>query len=255
MEDLSMTSSHFHPPVKETLPYLEVLSSIPISAFSHIYYTSSFLRSIPLMPKKEIGQQAFMRFFHAFPSSDSFSLWLDEKPLATDLLYEDFTKYFSLSPGIHTLELRETTTQELLATKKLSLFNQKLYTLLLGAASWKLPVPVCYFLEDIRRPIPDGHLLLRLGHFAPTLHVIEVSLQEEKTLFHHVNYGELTSYTAFPPGEYTLSLRNALTHKVIFEKKHLKLKHYRSYSLYALGNGSPAYPHLTLLPLDGPSYL
>ncbi|WP_180270715.1 DUF4397 domain-containing protein [Sporanaerobium hydrogeniformans] len=206
------------------------------------------------MQKKEMVPQAFIRFFHAFPSGESFTLYLDEKPLAQDLLFEDFTHYFSLEPGTHTLELRHTHTHEMITTKKISVFNQKIYTCLIAPASFKLLTPICFFLEDIRRPLPDGHLVIRLGHFAATISRLELSLEEEKTLFRHISFGELSSYTAFPPGNYTLKLQEAATHTVLFTQS-IKLKPYRFYSVYAVGQGTKDYPYLAILPLDGPSYL
>lgn len=207
------------------------------------------------MLKKEMPPKVYMRFFHALPVHFNVDIYIDSVLKAADILYEDFTEYISLLPGLHTIHITRHKNNTLLYSKKFNLYNQKIYTCLIAPQSKEGTGISFYNLEDIMRPIPSNNLLIRFSHFSCRTPSVDICLPHDITLFKNVSFGEMTNYMAVMPGTYTIQIKENKTNTELLTLPNVRLKPCRFYSIYAIGNQSKENPFFIVIPLDGNSYL
>lgn len=206
------------------------------------------------MKNKKETSEAFLRFFHAFPSPISLDIYLDDVLYIEDFLYEDFSPYKPLTKGEHQLSITLHGQTELLCTRTIWISYEKIYTLIIST-DFKTLAPGLYLINDVQRPIPNEHCLLRLGAFSDFPDLMTIQFVDQTLGFKKVSPHQISHYLSFPPHTYAVIGLAHEKNKPLCELKSLSLKVSRIYTLYLLGNGSKQYPFHFLLSIDGSSFI
>ena len=201
---------------------------------------------------KHLAPQSFcyLRFFHAFPNHESYDLYIDDAPLAKDILYQDFTKYFLVGDTHHTLTLCKHGTKDLLLTEAIHLSSQKIYTLILYAT--QEGEPLLLLLNEPPKKIPEAQLLARAVNLSVLPTPLKLYFQDTKPTFKRLASGHYSSYLSFPTATYQLCLQDPATEKIIYERSNVLLKPTRYYSFYLVG-GLPHFPLQVIQCVEGNS--
>ena len=203
--------------------------------------------------KKNTESISYLRLFHALPTPNSYDIYLDEKKIKKDFLYEDFTPYYPLSSGTHTFTLCAYKHHDSLYTRQLTLNPHKIYTLVLAYEPSTLNIQ-SYLLVDIPKPIPEEHFLMRCGNFSLLTKPLTLHLADTKPIFKKVPLRQNSVYLAFTPTIATLELVSQENQTIVFTQTTQPLKVSRYYSLYLIG-GHLNYPLKWITTLDGNAYL
>jgi hypothetical protein len=202
------------------------------------------------MPSK-----SYLRFFHALPIQYSIDIYIDDKLTFCDRLYEDFTDYIALLPGEHTIHITRTNNPIIIFSTTWDISDQIIYTGIIAPKTKEGIGIEIYKMEDVTRPIPSNNFLIRFGHFSMNTSSIDVFLSNDMATFKRVSCSELTNYTSLKPGIYTLQIIDSKTGKRLLTAPNIRLKPIRFYSIYMIGTGLKEFPLLSVISLDGNSYL
>ena len=82
------------------------------------------------MSKKTTLPQSYLRLFHIAYTTPSIDLYIDDQKYHTDILYEDFTYYTPLTPGIHQVLITLHHNNETLYKRTVDLKKIQSYSLL-----------------------------------------------------------------------------------------------------------------------------
>lgn len=207
------------------------------------------------MLRRETVPLSYIRFFHALPINYSIDIYIDNKLVFGDVLYEDFTDYVSLPSGEHTIHITRPKNPIVIYTTLWSVPEQRIYTCVIAPKTKDNIGIEFYKIEDILRSIPSNNLLIRFGHFSMNTPTIDAFLSDDNATFKKVSCSEMTNYISLKPTLYTLEINDSKTDKHLVSAPHIRLKPSRFYSIYTIGNGSKDFPLITVLSLDGNSYL
>lgn len=201
---------------------------------------------------KHLTKQPFcyLRFFHALPTHDSYDLYINEQLFVKDVLYQDFTKYFTLGEAHHTLTLCKHRTKDILLTQEIRLSSQKIYTLILYATLYG--TPILLLLNEPQKRIPEEQLLARTVNLSLLPSSLKLYFEETKPTFKRLEAGHYSSYLSFPTATYQLFLQDAATEKIIYERLNILLKPTRYYSFYIVG-GLSHFPLQIIMCVEGNS--
>ena len=207
-----------------------------------------------MLPKNNI-EKAYIRFFHAFPVAFSIDIYMDKKLVASDILYEDFTEYLSVSPGEHIITITKNKNTVPLFTKKILLSDKGIYTSIIALKNKDTTGPDLSLIEEVQRAIPVNNLLCRMAHFSNVLSQIDVTLPDGSPVFKNIAPFQVTNYIMLKQGTYSLTVHDLNTKRIVFNADNIRLKPGRFYSIYVIGTGKKDYPIQLVIPIDGNSYL
>ena len=200
--------------------------------------------------KQEQSPICYLRFFHALPSSLSLDCYIDEKRIAKDLLYEDFTKYKLFTNQEHQITLCRHKETEPLLTQTLHLSSERVYTLVVYGANEECLKLV--LLNEPNKPIPSEHLLARCINLSCIEEPLKLCFQDTRPEFKKLTPGHYTSYLAFPPDTYHLNLLECVEKTPLFVEENRLFKLSRYYALYIVG-GIENYPLKVITSIEGNS--
>ena len=207
------------------------------------------------MSKKELSPLSYLRFFHALPVKFNIDIFVDQKLVFRDIMYEDFTDYIKITPGEHTIHITQTKSPMTIYSLVWRIPAEKIYTALIAPQTKDSIGIEIYKIEDIQRVIPSNHFLIRSGHFSMNRPSIDTSLSENAPVFKRVGSSEVTNYISLEPNLYNLQVSDSQTGKLLIKLPRIRLKTSRCYSIYMIGNGTKEFPLTAALSLDGNSYL
>lgn len=202
---------------------------------------------------REMEKNSYIRLLHASPGASAVDVYANDKPLAQNLAYKDFTQYLSVPSGNYNIKVYPTgrKTNPLIETT-LFIPPRSIFTI---AASG---VPSSLALLAIPEPIktiPQNKLYVRFAHLSPDAPNVDVVLPDGTKLFRNVSFKEYTDYVLVNPGKYILEVRPLDTQKTILYVPNVNLKPGRYYTVYAVGLASGKPSLQALIPMDGNSYL
>ncbi|MGF7059090.1 hypothetical protein HNR33_002770 [Brassicibacter mesophilus] len=218
------------------------------------YYWTSYnpYSYYPYIPDPQ-QQVSYVRVFHASPDAPAVDVLVNNRPVATDLKYKEFTNYLPFYPGRYSIKVfpAGNRTNAVIDTE-VNVPPGSIYTL---AAVGKLNEISLLPILDPRMPIPSGKVYIRFGHLSPNAPKVDVRLSDGTTLFRNVGFKEVTRYIPVDPGTYTLEVFPAGTNRRVLYVPNVTLKGNRFYTVYAVGLAGGRPPLQVLIPLDGNSYL
>lgn len=196
---------------------------------------------------------AFYRLLHASPDAPAVDVYINDRVVARNLKYANFTSYFKAPGGLYSVKVFPVgQTNKSVIDTKLQLVPGSVSSIAvvgnLGDISL-LPI-----LEPLQGPT-TGYAMIRFSHLSPNTPTVDITLPDGKKLFKDVEFKETTGYIPLPPGNYTLQANPAGTDTPALIVPNINLLPNRIYTVYAVGklNGKP--PLQVLIPLDGSTYL
>lgn len=202
---------------------------------------------------QERAPVSYIRIFHASPNAPAVDVYENNNLIARNLAYRSFTQYLTVTPGQHTIVAYSAGTKSNpVVTMTADIAANTIATI---AVIGQLPSLSLKVMPEDIIPIPPGKLYIRFGHLSPTAPRVDIALPDGTKLFSNVGYGEVTSYIAVNPGNYTVEARVAGTSQVVLYVPNIVLGANRFLSIYAIGlpGGNP--PLQVVIPMDGNTYL
>ena len=193
------------------------------------------------------------RLMHASPDAPPVDIYINERLVAQNLRYSNFTNYLQAAGGIYDVKVFPAGRKDTpVISTKLQLIPGSTYTI---AAVDKLrDVSLLPILEPLPGPTP-GYAMIRFSHLSPGTPAVDITLPDGRKLFKDVNFKETTGYIPVPPGSYTVQARPAGSDKVVLIVPNINLQPNKIYTIYAVGELSGKPPLQVLIPLDGSTYL
>ncbi|MBP1864162.1 hypothetical protein BD780_001800 [Clostridium tetanomorphum] len=196
---------------------------------------------------------SYVRILHAVPKAPNVDVYLNDKLIAPDLAYKQFTEYLPLIPGYYNVKIYPAgNTSTPVINTNFSLENNKIIT---AAAIGTVENMYLKLIEDTPMDLPAGKTMIRFIHLSPNAPSVNVSLPNSSLSFNNVSFGQVTNYKEIPPGTYTVELRVSGTGNVVLTAPNMRLGPNKIYSIYAIGLAGDNPPLQILLPLDGNSYI
>lgn len=199
------------------------------------------------------NSNSYVRVFHASPDAPPVDVYVNNKIVASNLMYQNFTEFLPLSPGRYNLKVfaAGTTTNPVIDT----VVNIPQGSIFTAAAVGRLNDIELQLIEEPRMSIPPGRVYVRFGHLSPNAPRVDVRLADGTPLFTNVGFTEISRYIPVSPGAYTLNVFIAGTNERVLTVPNINLQANRFYTVYAVGLAGQRPPLQVVIPLDGNSYL
>lgn len=195
-----------------------------------------------------------VRVFHASPDAPAVDVYANDKLIAKNLSYKEFSKYLQIKPGKYNIKVYPTgeTQNPVINTNvtapPCSIFTVAAVDCLCDIELLPIPEP--------GKPIPPGKTCVRFVHLSPNAPNVDITLPDGAILFENVGFKEYTDYIIVDPGTYTLQVRPTGTDEVVLTVPNVKVNPCRFYTVYAVGiAGACKNPLEAVLSLDGNCYL
>jgi len=199
------------------------------------------------------AENSFIRILHASPNAPPVDVYSDNKLIARNLAYRNFTQYLPVSAGTYNIKVFPAgqTANPVISTS----LNIPVRSILTVAAIGMLPNISLLPIPEPAIESAPGMVQVRFAHLSPNTPAVDVTLPDGTILFRNVKYNEVTKYIPLNAGTYTLEARPAGTTQVVLYVPNIVLLPNRFYTFYAVGlaGGNPALQ--LLIPIDGNSYI
>lgn len=196
---------------------------------------------------------SYIRILHASPDAPAVDVYANDRLIAKNLSYRNFTPYLSVPSG-------NTNVRVFIAGRKLNpLINTNIFipakSIFTIAAAGRSSQIGLLALPEPLRTVQPGKALIRFAHLSPDAPNVDLLLQDDTRLFSNVAYKGYTDYITINGGTHTFIIRAANTSKVILTVPNINIKSGNIYTIYAIGlaTGKPSLQ--VLVPLDGNTYL
>lgn len=202
---------------------------------------------------REMKRNSYIRLLHASPGAPPVDVLANDKPIAQNLSYKDFTQYLLVPSGNYNIKIYPAgkRTNPLLVS---NFFVPPNFILTLAAAGQPTNITLVALPEPLRN-VPKKKVYVRLSQLSPDAPNVDVALQNGRKLFTNVSFKEFTDYVLLNPGTYNFEIRPTGTTKTILYVPNITLKPDRFYTVYTVGLASGRPPLQALIPMDGNSYL
>lgn len=196
---------------------------------------------------------SYARVFHAVPNAPAVDVYLNNKIIARNLSFSNFTQYLKLEPGHYDVQIfKAGSRRDLLLRENLYINPSSIYTI--AAIGYVSSIGLLPVFEP-KGPLIPGKFFIRFGHFSPNSPNVDLTLNDGRKLFTNVPYKKVTGYIPLSPGNYNFNLRSTSTGDLVLNIPNINLKAGRFYSIYAIGLLGDKPPLQVVIPLDGNSYL
>lgn len=200
-----------------------------------------------------VAQNPFIRLLHASPNTPAVDIYANDRPVARNISYREFTEYFQVPAASYVIAVYRTgqRTNPLLVSNVSGPAGSILTIAGVGSA----PNLSAMTISDRLMPIPPDKTYVKLVHLSPDTQGIDLTLPDGTKLFADVEYREITNYRTVEPGRYTFQARTVGTDTVILNVPNINLGPNRFYTVYFIGlsGGSPSLQ--MLIALDGNTYI
>lgn len=198
-------------------------------------------------------ENSYIRILHASPDASAVDVYANDKLIAKNLSYRDFTSYLNVPSG-------NTNIRIFIAGRKLNpLINTNIFIpsksiFTIAASGLSSKIELLAIPEPVNA-VQSGKVLIRFAHISPNAPNVDVVLNNGNKLFSSVAYKSYTDYSSIKGGIYTFFIKDANTSRVILTVPNINLKSGNIHTIYAVGL-VPGKPSLqVLIPLDGNTYL
>lgn len=196
---------------------------------------------------------SYIRILHASPDAPVVDIYANDKLIAKNLSYRNFTPYLNISSG-------NTNIRVFTAGRKMNpLINTNIFipakSIFTIAASGKSSQMGLLALPEPIRTVPRDKALIRFAHLSPDAPNVDIVLPNGNKLFTSVAYKNFTDYIPVDGGTYTFDAKVTTTSKVILTVPNINIKSGNIYTIYAVGLVTSKPSLQVLIPLDGNTYL
>lgn len=202
---------------------------------------------------REASKNSYIRLLHASPDAPLVDVYANDKLIAKNLSYKEFSPYIQMQSGNYNITIFPAGTKVKPVLK--STFFVPPRSIFTIAASGRLSNLNLLAIPEPIKQIPPGKAFIRFAHLSPDAPEVDVVLKNETKLFSNVSFKEFTEYVPIKPGNLTLDIRPSRSNKSILYVPNIVLKPNRFYTVYVVGSVSGKPPLQALIPLDGNSYL
>jgi len=215
-------------------------------------YTCPYLMPNPYGYRVDPGI-SFGRFLHASPDAPPVDVYLDNKLIARNVRYREFTQYLPVMSGNYKLKIYPTgNTTTPIINLDLDVPVSKIFTV---AVVGKSPNLSLISIPEPAVPMIPGKTYVRFIHLSPNAPNVNVMLPAGSTLFKDVEFKEYTNYIPVNPGNYTFLVTPTTSNTPVLTVPNIRLRPNKFYSIYVVGlvNEKPSLQ--ALIPLDGNTYI
>ncbi len=196
---------------------------------------------------------SYARIFTAVPKAPAVDVYLNNKIVARNLRFGNFTEYLSLESGNYQVQIFAAGNRNnLLLKENLYVSPSSIYTI--AAIGYISKIELLPILEP-KGPVIPGKFFIRFGHLSPNSPSVDLTLNDGRKLFTNVAYKKITGYIPLSPGTYNFKLFASSTGDLVLNIPNINLIGNRFYSIYAIGLLGDNPPLQVVIPLDGNSYL
>ncbi len=205
------------------------------------------------MYRSPMNNTSYVRILHASPDAPAVDVLANEKVIASNLKYKEFTEYLPVKGGEYNIRVFPAgkRTNPVIDTD----INVPLNQILTVAAVGKLEDIQLLPISDPKINTNQGRAYIRFGHLSPNAPAVDIRLPGGTTLFSDVEFKEVTDYAWADPGQLTLEVYVAGTDQRVLYVPNVNLKANSVYTVYAVGLVGEEPPLQVLIPLDGSTYL
>ncbi|OGO77251.1 MAG: hypothetical protein A2Y23_04615 [Clostridiales bacterium GWB2_37_7] len=200
-----------------------------------------------------VHTNSFVRGLHASPDAPAVDIYVNNNPIARDITYQEFTKYFPLAGGLYNIKIYPAgKTTNPIIDQNVNIPPRSIFTI--AATGMLSDIDLTIIPEPPISRLPN-ETFLRVAHLSPKTPNVDITLPNGTKLFGDVEYKEVTDYIPIRPGTYELQAKLAGTNNIILDVPNTNLRFGNIYTVYIVGlmNGKP--PLQVLIPLDGNTYL
>lgn len=209
-----------------------------------MFFCPYFFRAAPV---------SYLRILHAVPDAPKVDVYLNDKLIANNLAFKQFTEYLSIVPGYYNVKIYPAgNTSNPVINTSFSASGNNIYT---AAAIGLLKNIYLKVIEDTPMAVAPNKTMVRFVHLSPDAPMVNVVLPNKNIGFENVSFGEVTNYKEMSPGISTIQISAAQTGDVVLMSPNARFGGNKFYSIYAVGLAGGNPPLQVLLPLDGNSYI
>ncbi len=202
---------------------------------------------------REVSMFSYIRVLHASPNAPAVDVYANDKIIARNLTYRNFTPYIAVAPETYTIKIYpagQTTSPVLTTDLQIPAYS----ILTIAAINMLEDLNILSISDPPIQPVPNM-VNLRFANLSPNAPKVDLRLPDGRSLFTNVGYKEFTNYVSVPPGTYTIYVYAAGTNFQILYVPNINLIPDRFYTIYAVGLVGANPPLQVLIPLDGNSYI
>lgn len=219
--------------------------------YNYPYFSQSFEPLCNNLVRQD--QFSYIRLLHASPDAKPVDVYVNDRLIASNLAYKNFTPYSKLPTGLYTIKVfpAAQTTNPVINTQ-FQVPARSIYTL--AAVGMLQNIALQPILEPVTYYKP-GASLLRFIHLSPNTPAVDITLPNGEKLFNDIEYKEVSQYISVNPGVYTFQAKPTGTNNIALLVPNIRLLPNKIYSIYAVGLSEGNPPLQVLIPLDGSTYL
>lgn len=194
-----------------------------------------------------------IRILHVSPDAPAVDVYVNNKLVAKNLSYRNFTPYLNIPSGNTNIRVFITGRKmNPLINTNIFIPPESIFTIAAAGKSSQIGLLV---LPEPIKSIPVGNALIRFAHLSPDAPNVDMVLPNGNELFTNVSFKDYTGYIPIEEGTYTFEIKGTATSKVILTVPNINIKAGNIYTIYAVGllAGKPSLQ--VLIPLDGNTYL
>lgn len=211
--------------------------------YSNTMYTDGFTMEYMAMPA-----MGYLRVLHAVPDAPNVDVYANDKLIAQNLSYSQYTKYLPIPEGTYTISLYVTGTKDSPVLSNMLSVNKT--DMLTVAAIGMLSNISLLAISDANMPADPTKAKVRFAHLSPNAPAVDITLPDGTILFSNVSFKQVAQYISVPPSTYTLQVRLAGTDTVVLTVPNINLQANKFYTVYAIGLAGETPELQALLVLD-----
>ncbi len=174
----------------------------------------------------------YVRVIHTVPDAPNVDIYANDRQIANNLAYGDYTDYIPIPEGIYQISLYAA-----------GMHDSPVLSNMLEVSNDAITVAAVGYLSDIGfLAIIDanamkqrGKAMIRFLHLSPNAPAVDITLPDGTVIFNNVSFEHITPYIYVDPMNYTLQVRVAGTSNVVLTVPNVNLDADKYYTVYAIG--------------------
>lgn len=194
---------------------------------------------------------SFIRLFHAAPLVGLVNVYANDKLIAENLRYKDFTEYLTVPPTLYQIKVvlsRDNST--VILEERINLIQNIIYT---AAVTGKDEITV-ELISDTMKEDNESIAGIRFINLSPDSTMFDIYI-DGRLIICGMMYKEVSGYLMLNPGVYSMSVKETSTGKNLLEDPRFTLRGGDYYAAYFVGLTTSKPPLQVLIPLEGVTYL